>query len=74
MTILITGSEGLIGCALRRYLDGKGFTTRGFDIRLGCDHPDCGDVRDVSSLQSAIKGSQGIVHFGRCVTRCLGAK
>lgn len=61
MKILITGSEGLIGSALRRVLEARGDTVIGLDLRAGGrEH---GDVRDVAPIVSAIAGCDGIVHL-----------
>lgn len=57
MTILITGSCGLIGSALTRALG----RTRGFDLRAtGNEH---GDVRDLDRVRAAVAGCTGVVHL-----------
>ena len=59
--ILITGSEGLIGSALRLTLDSKGSVIAGFDLKgVGRE---LGDVRDYQQVRSAVEYSDGIVHL-----------
>ena len=59
MKILITGSSGFIGSALKRLLDEKGIEIVAYDIR---DNP-LDDVRDFSALHSKMKGIDGVVHL-----------
>jgi nucleoside-diphosphate-sugar epimerase len=56
--ILVTGSEGLIGTALRRQLHIEGIPTRRFDLQ----HQGC-DVLKREMLVEAAKGCAGIVHL-----------
>lgn len=59
--ILITGSSGLIGCALRRALRLSGYETNGLDLRgVG---PEQGDVRDMHRVQQNLQGCVGVVHL-----------
>lgn len=59
--ILVTGSEGLIGRALRRRLRALGHEVRGFDNRAtGVEH---GDLLDMAALGRALRGVRGIVHL-----------
>lgn len=56
--ILVTGSEGLIGSALRARANAEGFLTRRFDLlEEGCD------VRDREAVVRAAQGCSGIVHL-----------
>jgi len=59
MKVLITGSSGFIGSALKRLLEEKGIEVIPFDIK---DSP-LDDVRDFSALQSKVLGIDGIVHL-----------
>lgn len=59
--ILITGSEGLVGSALRRNLESSGFEVRGLDIRAR--NAETGDVRDPVDVRNALRGCIGIVHL-----------
>ena len=59
--ILITGSEGLIGRALRPALTACGWEITGLDLRgAGCEQ---GDVRDARRIRDAVDGCRGIVHL-----------
>lgn len=59
--ILVTGSEGLIGRALRQRLRALGHTVRGFDRRArGTEH---GDLLDARALDAAVAGARGVVHL-----------
>ena len=59
--ILITGSEGLVGSALRRKLESSEFEVRGLDIRAG--DSEAGDVRDPIDVRNAMWGCVGVVHL-----------
>ena len=59
MKILLTGSSGFIGSALKRLLEEKGIEVIPFDIK---DNP-LDDVRDFSALESKVLGIKGIVHL-----------
>ena len=59
--ILITGSEGLIGSALRASLEARGEEVVGLDLRgAGSDE---GDVRNTRRVRDAISGCRGVVHL-----------
>ena len=59
--VLITGSEGLVGRALRKALDAKGVTVASLDCRAQGN--DCGDTRDDRSVRQAMSGCDGVVHL-----------
>ena len=59
--ILITGSEGLVGSALRVALEARGIDVVGLDLR-GPRGED-GDVRDARRVRAAVAGCHGIVHL-----------
>ena len=59
--ILITGSEGLIGFALRTALEARGTEVAGLDLRGAGD--DEGDVRAAERIRHAAAGCCGIVHL-----------
>ena len=59
MKILITGSSGFIGSALKQLLEEKKVEIVTYDIR---ENP-LDDVRDLSALQSKIRGVEGVVHL-----------
>jgi len=59
MKILITGSSGFIGSALKRLLGEKEIEIVTYDIK---ENP-LDDVRDFSALQVKIKGVDGVVHL-----------
>jgi nucleoside-diphosphate-sugar epimerase len=59
--ILITGSSGLVGGALRTALESVGNTVAGLDI-LGSGEG-FGDVRNAMSMKSAFEGCTGVIHL-----------
>lgn len=59
--ILITGSSGLVGSALISVLERRGVGIARLDVNAeGADH---GDVRDLSRVQRAMQGCDGIIHL-----------
>ena len=69
--ILITGSSGLVGTAIRHALHLAGCETAGLDIRGA--GPDKGDIRDRSDVRRALKGCTGIVHLA-AISRVVWAE
>ena len=66
--ILITGSEGLIGRALRAALEARGAEVVGLDLLgTGREH---GDVRSLRRVRDAVDGCDGVVHLA-AVSRVL---
>ena len=61
LRILITGSSGLVGSALRELLEEKYIATSGFDMRGG--GADRGDVRDRGKVRQAVRKCEGVVHL-----------
>ena len=59
MKILLTGSSGFIGSALKQLLKEQSIEVVPFDVK---DNP-LDDVRDFSALQSKVMGIDGIVHL-----------
>ncbi len=59
MRVLITGSSGFIGSALKRLLEENGIEVVTYDIK---ENP-LDDVRDFSVLQLKFRGVNGIVHL-----------
>lgn len=59
--ILITGSSGLIGTAVRASLECSGVSVTGFDIQAAGQ--EFGDVRDPLTIQHAFEGCTGIIHL-----------
>ena len=66
--ILLTGSEGLVGSALRTALEGFGADVAGLDVRG--TGGEAGDVRDAQRVRQAVAGRHGIVHLA-AVSRVL---
>lgn len=59
--ILVTGSSGLVGCAIVRAFSQRGTIVSGFDLR---DHSDSrGDVRDRERVASAVASVDGVIHL-----------
>jgi len=59
--LLITGSCGLVGSALRLALKEQGIDTQGLDLR-GIDD-EAGDVRDADRVRASIGNCSGIIHL-----------
>lgn len=57
--ILITGSEGLVGRALRRALERRGESVGSFDLRA----PQRRDVRSAAQLATSMSSCRGVVHL-----------
>ena len=66
--ILVTGSEGLIGGALRTALEARGAEGVGLDL-LGTDREQ-GDARSLRRVRDALGGCDGVVHLA-AVSRVL---
>lgn len=64
MRIGITGSEGLIGSALRAALVREGHEVRGFDLRGDDARGERGDLRDAAATGRFVEGCDGVVHLG----------
>ncbi len=69
--ILVTGSSGLIGRALRVRLHALGIATAGIDL-LGAG-AERGDIRDRAALERALDGCSGVVHLA-AVSRVVWAQ
>lgn len=69
--VLVTGSEGLVGRALRPSLEVRGWETIGLDLRG--PGSECGDVRDPSRVRDAVAGCRGVVHLA-AVSRVIWAE
>ena len=59
--ILITGSSGLVGRAMRRALEARGHEVRGLDLRSSGSER--GDIRDRNRVDAALDGVTGVVHL-----------
>ncbi len=69
MKILVTGSAGFIGLALKTYLEGQNISVVPFDIR---DAPKY-DVRDLEAIKRNIRDVEGIIHLA-AVSRVITAQ
>lgn len=63
MKILITGSKGLIGSALKRSLESCGIEILGLDHKHCFDDPNYGDILDSTAVFSKASIVDGIVHL-----------
>lgn len=63
MRILITGSKGLIGSALKQALQLLFIDVIGLDKKYLPSHPECGDVLNRDKVFSLAEKVEGIVHF-----------
>ncbi|MFO8074281.1 MAG: NAD(P)-dependent oxidoreductase [Polyangia bacterium] len=70
--ILITGSEGLVGTALRAALEARGEEVVGLDLVGPGDER--GDVRIVDNVRAAIAGCRGVVHLAAVSRVILGER
>jgi UDP-glucose 4-epimerase len=61
--VLLTGSEGLIGRALRPWLAARGYTVAGLDLALPGGHREHGDIVDDAELVKRCRQVDGIVHL-----------
>ncbi len=59
--VLITGSSGLVGSALRRALEDKQLEVVGLDVRAR--GRDAGDIRDLERVRAGVEGCVGVVHL-----------
>jgi UDP-glucose 4-epimerase len=72
-TILVTGSEGLIGTALLAELRARGFQVGRLDLKLPEGHRGKMDVADGGRLEHLVDGCCGIVHLA-AVSRVVWAE
>ena len=70
-TILITGSSGLVGCALRRAFEAQGGEVLCLDLLARGSS--AGDVRDPQRLRAALDRVDGVVHLA-AVSRVVWAE
>lgn len=65
LSILITGSSGLVGSALRRDLSALGVRTVPFDIAPSGDPNGhgVGDIRNIDDIRQAVQSCDGIIHL-----------
>ena len=69
--ILVTGSEGLVGRALRATLEALGNEVVGVDLKGAGS--ECGDIRDPDLVCEAVAGCRGVVHLA-AVSRVVWAE
>lgn len=63
MHVLITGSKGLIGSALKRALEELQIKVCGVDINFSPGDPEYGDILNANSLFPLIQEVDGIIHL-----------
>lgn len=63
MHILITGSKGLIGAALKNALQALHAHISGIDIKFFTNHPEYGDILNTRTLFPLIEQVDGIIHL-----------
>ncbi len=71
--ILITGSKGLIGNALKKSLEQLGMQVIGIDINYPIHHEEHGDIRDHYSFKTLAAECVGIVHLA-AVSRVIAGE
>ena len=62
MNILVTGSAGRIGRAVREHLRRDGHHAIGFDVSPGEDTDRVGDVTDTRALERALADTEAVIH------------
>jgi UDP-glucose 4-epimerase len=62
-TILITGSDGLVGRAARSWLAAQGHEVIGLDAALPPPHPEHGDIVDRADVMRRCRRVDGIIHL-----------
>lgn len=72
-TILITGSKGLIGSALRDSMAKLGFVIKGLDLAYPIGHVEHGDIQNIPLLRDLVDHCSGIVHLAG-VSRVITAQ
>ena len=73
-SILVTGSEGLIGTELRRHLAEYGCDPRRFDLRYTNSRGRGADVCRLDELRAHMKGVSGVVHLAAISRVILGER
>src|SRR3990167_3176400 len=74
MRILITGSKGLIGSALKRSLQLLNIEVVGIDSNEPVDHPDHGTILDQDTLFHRIRNCDGVIHLAAVSRVIFGEK
>ncbi len=72
--ILITGSKGLIGGALKRRLENIGIKVVGMDINYPIHHKEYGDIRNAQRFEENAAECAGIVHLAAVSRVILGER
>lgn len=72
-TILVTGSKGLIGSALKASLLRLGFVVKGLDVAYPIGHVEHGDIQNIALLRDLVTHCSGIVHLAG-VSRVITAQ
>jgi nucleoside-diphosphate-sugar epimerase len=62
-TILATGSDGLVGRALRPWLVAQGHEVIGLDAALPSNHPEYGNIVDYAEVAQRCHRVDGIIHL-----------
>jgi UDP-glucose 4-epimerase len=62
-TLLLTGSEGLIGKKLKLLLLDAGYQIRSLDIALPKVHPEHGDITKYETLKNHLQDVSGVIHL-----------
>ncbi|GAB5411948.1 MAG: NAD-dependent epimerase/dehydratase family protein [Chlamydiales bacterium] len=74
MKILITGSKGLIGTALKRKFRSLGIDVVGCDTACDPHQSDYGDILDPENLFHKIQGVDGVIHLAAVSRVIFGEK
>ncbi len=72
--ILITGSKGLIGHAVKDQLKNRRLKVQGIDIDYPATHSEHGDIRDAQLIKNLAAECSGIVHLAAVSRVILGER
>lgn len=73
-SLLLTGSEGLIGSCLAQYLHKRSLPFKPFDLRPCSRHHGAGDILDKIAVKKTLKGCTGVIHLAGISRVVVGQK
>lgn len=73
LSILVTGSAGLLGASLVSALRSEGFYVKCFDVRLDRHNPERFNILNLQAVEDAMEGCVGVIHLA-AVSRVVHAQ